>query len=672
MAGRKKLENTAIIGFLVQVAFVIVCTFLAYRSSSLAVRAEAWHLTVGLVVWVLVFFHGRTRRLAEDEREERERLRATRLSEEIFEETELDAISARATLRFFEKYVVTIASILLAGAMLYLAYSMGRTVLFPDPQAEPAVVEKGMAAAVAVGMVFVAFVGFLIGKYAAGLAQSSGFWLLRAAAGYVMGNVMACLLIMVAMALYYFGVGWPEQVVAVAIPAVMALVALEILLNLLLDIYRPRVEGQERRPPYDSRFLGLFAEPGGVLKTVAATLDYQFGFRVSETWFYRFMERAIMPLVLVQLTSLWLLTCLVVVDQDEIVFIEQRGVPYLSEQDKAAGLKATVYEPGFYLKWPWPFAVARHVPAYRLHMVELGKVYKKMRLADLMAEKERDTGLLLWAERHVHPELGMEASFLVPGAAIEEDESEGKKGQKAGKGPEVNLAQAEVNLFYRVAHGEDGGIDKKSAYDYYYRQSDIEEHVDLLAYRALCRVAAHQDFKKWLTEGREAAARKLRAQVQETFDRNELGLEVTFVGITSLHPPLDTYKAFESVIAARQDKVKMEEEGRMREIELEYAAQSKSTKITSVAQQRAFKIWMGAAAEARLFKTQLKVCDRDGGERMRRLYMFRQLADALEEGLPGHKVYVVPVTPAEVDIIALEERLRTRIGEGLTVAGEQQ
>ena len=127
---------------------------------------------------------------------------------------------------------------------------------------------------------------------------------------------------------------WAEVAVTFIIPGIMALVGVELVLNLILDIYRPRVPGRERRPPYESRLLGLFAEPQGVLKTVAATLDYQFGFEVSETWFYHFMEKAILPLLLVQVVSLWLLTMIVVVNPNEVAFVEVFGKPYLTQADE--------------------------------------------------------------------------------------------------------------------------------------------------------------------------------------------------------------------------------------------------------------------------------------------------------------------------------------------------
>jgi regulator of protease activity HflC (stomatin/prohibitin superfamily) len=676
-------------------------------TGTLAVVAEVRHLAVGLVIWLLVYFHGRTRRLAEHEREERERLRATRLSEEIFEDTRLDATSASAVLRIFEKYIVTMASVVLGLGMLALAFFLGMVSLGiavwveAAPEGfEVAEMTAGAAKGIAVGMVCVAFFGFLIGKYAAGLAQSPDLRLLRAAGGYVMGNVIACLLIMVAVVFYYFGVEWPERVVAVAIPAIMALVGLEVLLNLVLDIYRPRVEGQERRPPYDSRLLGLFAEPGGVLKTVATTLDYQFGFKVSETWFYRFVERAIMPLLLVQLASLWLLTCIVVVDQEEIVFIEKFGRPYLNKRDRElnAGLaepdklKASVYEAGFHLKAPWPFAVARRVPAYRVHEVELGKIYEREILGELLQPDMRAgaEGRILWNERHIDPKLGKEANFVIPAevsagedeAAARQETSAESSSDSDSQGraqavPAVNLARLKAFLYYRIRRAQDGRIDPMHAYEYYYRQSDIEHHVDLLAYRALCRVAASQDFLKWMAQDRDVTIGRLREIVQETFDRNGLGLEVTFVGISAIHPPYETYPAYENVIAMRQTKEKLIQDGWNKAVEMAAEARIKEVQVTNQAHQVAARKAMAASAEAELFDARLTVC-RDGGktpeesERIRRVYLFRSYCDAMEDVLPGQQVHIVPTTNYEVDIIDLSKQLHPQLLEGLTAPQSQE
>ncbi len=647
MAGPKKLESTALLGLVLQAAFLLTCFFLGAQSNSRAVSAEFWFLVPGLLVWFLVLVHGRQRRLAREEREERERLRETRLSEEIFEETELDSMRAGGGLLIFEKYLVPFFSVVLSGLLLYFAYH----VIIGGAQAGLEEVTVQKPAAVAVGMVFIAFVGFLIGKYAAGLAQSRGYRLLRAAGGYVLGNVIAAVLIAISMTMYYFGVTWGETVLTYVIPTIMALVALEILLNLVLDIYRPRVVGRETRPPYDSRLLGLFAEPEGVLRTVAATLDYQFGFKVSDTWFYHFMERAILPLLLVQILSLWLLTTVVVVDRDEIAFIEKFGTPYVSDADASRGVRATVFKPGFYLKAPWPFSVARHVPAYRIHSVALGKIRERTRQTVAVIPLMKQPDIILWSERHIDAEEGFEVSFLAPStveeAAVDEDAA-----------PKVNLARVMAYVHYRVKRKPDGDIDENAAFAYYYRHSDIRRHVEQLGYRALSRIAASQDFLEWMAEGREETVRKFRQEVREAVEREGLGLEVVFVGIPVVHPPAETAAAYADVVTALQDRESFKYEG-----ELEYnqtVADAHAQEVYAIyeAEGYAARRTLPAQAEADEFLARL-----DAYRKAPMVYRFRTYFDVLEEALAGLKLYVAPDVQSEVLIIDLEEKLRPQLLE---------
>lgn len=682
MASPKKLEMTALAGLVLQGAFLLTCVLLGARSGSRAVAAEAWHAAAGLLVWFLVLVHGRQRRLAQQESEERERLRESRLSEEIFEETELDTMRAGTGLLIFEKYFVPFFSVVLSGLLLYFGYRIasgtwGQSWTVEGP------------AAVAVGMVAFSFFGFLIGKYAAGLAQNRGFRLLRAAGGYIIGNVIVAVLIAVSMAMYHFDIVWGEQVLVYLIPAIMALVGLEVLLNLVLDIYRPRVEGQEARPPYDSRLLGLFAEPEGVLRTVAATLDYQFGFKVSDTWFYHFMERAILPLLLVQVASLWLLTTLVVVDQDEIVFIENFGQPYVSTDDAARGLKATLFYPGLHLKAPWPFAVARHVPAYRVHSLEVGKVYEPRTHPGPAIGIAPDLDIILWGEEHIHPDVGFEASFLVPSTVELEEEDEEPAWEEQGEpaegaqtqegpaadtgqerkvkraAPPVNLARLTANVHYRVKTKPDGQIDDNAAFTYHYRESDIEEHVKKLGYRAICRIAASQDFLKWVAEERTKTVDQFGRLMQEAFDEAGMGLEVVYVTIPAVHPPAPVAAAFAGVVTAMEGKEALIHEAEQEEIRTVEKARALRAALISRARGTAYRLKTIAKAEADQFEAQLRAYNVAP-----RVYMYRTYFDAMEKALPDQKVFVVPVTANEVQIIDLQPKIRTGLLEGLDVMEE--
>ncbi|MCK4283738.1 MAG: hypothetical protein KAX44_05425, partial [Candidatus Brocadiae bacterium] len=559
-------------------------------------------------------------------------------------------------------------SVVLSGLLLYLAYHV-----IGGARADLEEVAVQKPAAVAVGMVFIAFVGFLIGKYAAGLAQSRGYRLLRAAGGYVLGNVIVAMLIAISMAMYYFGVSWGETVLTYVIPILMALVALEILLNLVLDIYRPRVAGRETRPPYDSRLLGLFGEPEGVLRTVAATLDYQFGFKVSETWFYRFMERAILPLLLIQILSLWLLTTIVVVDRDEIAFIEKFGSPYVSDADASRGVRATVFKPGFYLKAPWPFSVARHVPAYRIHSVELGKIRERTRQTMAVIPLMKEPDIILWSERHIDPEEGFEVSFLVP-STVETGGSEGAQqaqgpaeeavvdddvaAETEQRAPEVNLARVLGHVHYRVKRKPDGDIDENAAFAYYYRQADIRRHVEQLGYRALCRIAASQDFLKWIAEDREESVRQLRQELCEAVEREALGLEVVFVGIPMVHPPPETAAAYADVVTALQDRESLRHEGELEYNQTVEDARAQEANAIYEAEGYAARRTLPAQAEADQFLVRL-----DAYRKAPTVYKFRTYFDVLEGALEGLKLYLAPDVPSEVLIIDLEEKLRPQLLE---------
>ncbi|NLW51113.1 MAG: hypothetical protein GXY85_09785 [Candidatus Brocadiaceae bacterium] len=662
MARPKRLEMTALAGLALQLAFLVVCLILREKSGSLAVDAEMWHVAVGLLVWFLVLVHGRQRRLAQEEREERERLRATRLSDEIFEETELDSARASAGLAFFEKYLVPIVSLVLSGLLAFFAVQIARNNWTREPYS------VSNPATVAIGMVFISFLGFLIGKYAAGIAQNRGFRLLRAGAGYTMGNVIVAVLTAVAMALYYFDIRWGERILTFVIPAVMALVALEVLLNLILDIYRPRVAGQETRPPYDSRLLGLFAEPEGVLKTMAATLDYQFGFKVSETWFYHFMERAILPLILVQAFGLWILTTLVVIQPQEVAFIETLGRPYVSAEDRAQGLKATLIQPGFRLKAPWPFAVTRRIPGEAILHVSVGKVYEGhtgMR-APIAVTKEPD--IVLWRELHIDPREGFEASFLVPSSeeldvdptVVAKKEGDEVQVAEALKAPAVNLVRVEGHVYYRLKHAEGGGLDGNAAFAYYYNEQDTTTHLEKLAFRAMCRVAASQDFLRWVAQDRAAVARQYLAAVQKGADQVGLGIEVVDATINAVHPPAEIARAYEQVVAALEQRESLIQEGEQESNRAYRQAEAESTEILEAATAYAQYQAQVTAAEAALFETQMEVYGKAPF-----VYLYRTYLDALELALENQRVYVVPDTAHEVQIIDLQEKVRPFILDDL-------
>ncbi|MBR6057711.1 MAG: hypothetical protein IKP58_06035, partial [Victivallales bacterium] len=143
---------------------------------------------------------------------------------------------------------------------------------------------------------------------------------------------------------------------------ILTILAIELILGFVIEFYRPRMPGEEERPLIESRLLALFTEPGGVARNVAASLDYQFGFRVSEVWFYRFLERTLVPLFVAMVILLWLQTCLVVIGSEEQGIHERFGRVENQEPLQA----------GMYFKYPWPLARIRRFPVEEVQEIELG------------------------------------------------------------------------------------------------------------------------------------------------------------------------------------------------------------------------------------------------------------------------------------------------------------
>ncbi|MCH6551077.1 MAG: hypothetical protein IH804_03565, partial [Planctomycetes bacterium] len=72
----------------------------------------------------------------------------------------------------------------------------------------------------------------------------------------------------------------------------LGVLGIETVLNVVLDIYRPRIKGRYNKAAFDSRIIGILNGPGGIFRGAAGAIDYQFGFKFSQTWFYLLLEKA--------------------------------------------------------------------------------------------------------------------------------------------------------------------------------------------------------------------------------------------------------------------------------------------------------------------------------------------------------------------------------------------
>jgi len=233
----------------------------------------------------------------------------------------------------------------------------------------------------------------------------------------------------VALGLVGVWAGFPKTdfYVAHALCILLGLVALETLVQLVLEVYRPRVKGKVERPLYESRLVGLLGQPEGLVTTAAQALDYQFGFKVSETWFYRFFEQALGWLILLQVGVLLLSTCVVFIEAGEQGLLEHFGARVESRSPLG---------PGAHFTWPWPID-----QVYRYRTDQIQTFYVGF-AEESGHDKER---FVLWSQGHPG-----ETNFLV---ANRLQASPGITKEVAGKRtPPVSLLTVSVPVQFQITN----------------------------------------------------------------------------------------------------------------------------------------------------------------------------------------------------------------------------
>ena len=394
--------------------------------------------------------------------------------------------------------------------------------------------------------------------------------MLRPAASYLLFNAFVCLLVALGLVGVWAGFPRTDFYVGHVLCGVLGLVGIETLVQLVLEIYRPRVKGKVERPLYESRLVGLLGQPEGLVTTAAQALDYQFGFKVSETWFYRFFEGALGWLVLLQLGALLLSTCVVFIDAGEQGLLEHFGKRVLSRSPLG---------PGAHLKWPWPIDKVYRFRTDQLQTFVVGFAEEPGH------ERER---YVLWSQGHRG-----ETNFLV---ASREQLSQTIANQASGKRtPPVSLLTVSVPVQFQItnlvewAYGNEGG----------------SELLEDLGTREVVRYLVGVDMNEIMSHGREEASLLLRDRIQAAASQRGLGAHIISVGLGDLHPPVKVAPEYEKVVAAIQTKQAKILSARADDIRTNALAGAHATNLLNKASAERLAREVGAVAQAALFTNQI-------------------------------------------------------------------
>jgi regulator of protease activity HflC (stomatin/prohibitin superfamily) len=509
-----------------------VTFFLGRWSGFVAVSAVAWQILAAALVWLVLAIQFHQRSLAEQERLDMTQLAAEKNASTIFQgqgERATLMAAAQRRLDLVEKWFVPGFAILIA----VYETALGFHVLKGTSSGEGDATQQPLVCAIV--MTAVAFVTFLLSRYATGMSVEPKWKPLRAGGSFFLGVAVVCFALAIGLAATHFQHYLTVRIIGYVIPILLIVLGIETALNVVLDIYRPRLKGQYSRAAFDSRLLGIINEPGGVFRSAAAAIDYQFGFEVSQTWFYKLLEKAIIPLILFSAVTLYLASCIVVVGPDEEAIIERFGNPLTSDNQVRQA------KPGMHFKLPWPIDIARKHSTQQIGEIYVGYVPN----TDPKTGQVIPEPSLLWGQTHYKEEQ----SFLVASEY---------PGQPADEGaPRVGLVKANIPVQYRI----------KDLYTYVYSHSDPVKLLEAICYQELTRFTASAKVEVEETmasgngtdeslfgAGRNRAKDVLFDRIQKAADDQNLGIEVVFVGLQGIHPPPEVAPDYEAVIGAIQEK----------------------------------------------------------------------------------------------------------------------
>ena len=516
--------TAAVVGLLIQLALTVATALVGLWTQSPAIHAATWHMLGGLPIWIILALI-----YSQYETQRRETLASEKLAAQdaassvLFGDLSDELQRSRQRLANLLGYGLPSVSFLLAayliaaGATLFWRF---RTLATGD---DPLVVTTLAPDVNPVGLLFVAgaiaFVAFVSARWISGYTRVRQWQLLRGGSSYLMSCfVLAALILGGAIVAAILDDTWFFRVIAVAVPAVMLMVGVEILLAGLLGAYRPRRPGEIPRPAFDSRMLGLLTAPESLGQMVGELINYQFGVEVTRSWLYSLLGRALTPLtILGGIVMLALSTC-VIVGPDEQGVVTRCGE-----------VRGLAREPGIHLKMPWPIETAATYP--------VGKVLQ-ITVSSGPPGRGEDAEAILWTtDDDAAATIGTEYYPTAPDGT-------------SGSG--LALVGADVIVQYRV----------RDLIQFLTGSLAPREAITVIAQQEASHYFASHDLDDVLSRGRIEGGVELETSIQARVDSLALGLDIVGVSVTAIRPPAGRVsRAFHEQIGAQQERETLIQQG---------------------------------------------------------------------------------------------------------------
>ena len=565
-------QATRVAGFGLLLQLGIGLTLLLYgllgRDTSMVF--SSFYVLIGIGVWIalIVVFH--QHRLERLEALEEDELREARPDASIFDASREETGLAARRLRQMHKWMLPIASLLVAGLLILLSVLAftwlaklsdpeSRTNLEYDFQVGGA---TGWQIAICLGF---AVVAFIFSRFVAGMSKQAEWQNLRGGAGYMVGNALVCLAIAVGIVFTLFEKSGAMKVVAQGVLIFMFAVAAEIVLNFILNLYRPRRRGETPRPAFDSRILSLLAAPDSIVRSINEAVNYQFGFDITSSWGYQLLLRSISWLVLFAVVALLALSTLVVVEPD------QQGVRL-----RFGRIVGDVKQGEVVWKLPWPIETVETYDVGLVRDLPLGPSLNESPKVNIWRTDEDEGNSQRRSYLVAAPKMtdavrraveGLEASDASLASTIGDDVDEEASRSSAATdslGGRFALVEADIVLRWRVKPGALIEFLSFSS-DAPMRRSSLnmrERALEAIALRQISQYLSREPLGEVLSPKERSLLTRLQSSVQAAYDEQKTGVEVVSLVIPSLQPAAGAAASFEEISIETANARKIVEEAK--------------------------------------------------------------------------------------------------------------
>ena len=552
-----------VVGLIIQILVALLILIYSTYSGDHAARSASILFGSGVIVWVmLLFVFDQHRRERIEAMEAEQYTTSGGATASAFSDANDELRVAARRLVFIQKWVIPASGLLFAAINIFAgiarlrswdSYSSSETFTYNT---------NILGAMLAIGLA-IGVVGFIFARFVSGMGKVPIWSSLRAgSAQSVAISMVGVLLAIAAFMELSLGQTGLKSLTPTIVPIGMIVLGCEVILNLILDLYRPRKTGEDPRPAFDSRLLGLLAAPDRIAANIGEAVNYQFGVDVTGTWFYQLLSKLVLWLVGMGVAIAWLMTMLVVVEPHERGLILTNGrvsSPIYSFGDRGE----SDIGPGLHVKMPWPFAsyetpVSFSRSAGKQNEVRTTTGVRILQLASNRPDADKNDPII-WTESHTSRE---KLNIVQPIRDTEQANFTTGSGSTQQTQANFALVAVEVPMHFVVR-------DVK-LFDQFAGPGQREDLLQMIGRRVVTQFLGEWPIDQILTHNQTPMLGQLRTRLENAYaplnDGQGPGIEILFVGMQGAHPPLKVAPSFERVISARQNRESMIEDAQRIEI----------------------------------------------------------------------------------------------------------